>query len=562
MIPLLIKPRLLSLKNRWRGSGTVKRRIGADLIVVILAVVMAWMIYSGTSWALLKIKEAVEIAYLPTAYPIGLVLMALMVMLLISAVVITLSVLLFGHDLDFLLAAPLKPHTFFCGKFILILLSSSWMPIVFVVPFLAAFGMVYQAGLSYYLTALLVLIPYFCLPISVAIVAVLIFTLLLPIQRTQPVFWACLLILGYAIITAINAVGSADPDAAGQLVKLMSILRLLAMPQYDWLPSNWVARVLQHALEPGSNGVVSEVILLYSVVLAFSSTGYLIVSNWHELAYSRAFNQGRRSRCASIDSPSFSKVSWIVAPIKAVIGKELKTFVRETSQMLQLLVLTGIGLLYLYNLHILSNTEAVGELIAGVAWRSFVFVINSSISAFIVTAICTRLVFPSISLEGRAIWIIEQSPLSQKQLLVAKFWVWLVPVVVVSWGMSAIGTYMVAPSGAVLLISSYSALCTAVGIVGLAVGLGAVFCDFEWEHPSQLQASFGSLVFMLLCVGVIMINQIPTALLITVAHSRSTTIFSVDASLVFLLSALFLGLSNLYCAFFALRVGQKVLTSA
>jgi fumarate reductase subunit C len=60
----------------------------------------------------------------------------------------------------------------------------------------------------------------------------------------------------------------------------------------------------------------------------------------------------------------------------------------------------------------------------------------------------------------------------------------------------------------------------AYGIVGLAIGLGAHFANFDWDHPSQLAASFGSLVFMLLSVVTIFINMIPPLILVFLRSER------------------------------------------
>jgi hypothetical protein len=47
------------------------------------------------------------------------------------------------------------------------------------------------------------------------------------------------------------------------------------------------------------------------------------------------------------------------------------------------------------------------------------------------------------------------------------------------------------------------------GLVGLAMGLGATFANFTWEHPSQLAASFGSLIYMLGSTVLILICLMP-----------------------------------------------------
>ena len=52
------------------------------------------------------------------------------------------------------------------------------------------------------------------------------------------------------------------------------------------------------------------------------------------------------------------------------------------------------------------------------------------------------------------------------------------------------------------------------GIVGLAVGMGALFANFTWEHSTQLAASVGSIVFMLASSVLIMLNLIPAGMLV------------------------------------------------
>lgn len=560
MFPILLEPSVYAFKNRWRSKEGGRRQVGRDLIVFSLAAAMAWSMYIGTEWSLLKIKSLIDIAYLPASHPIGLILGALFLMLLISNIVIAMSVLLFGRDLDFIISAPLTKFSFFSGKFLMIATSSSWMSAVFIVPFLLAFGVVYHAGLSYYLMAIMVMVPFFCIPAALAMIFVILFSVLVPVRRTKEILWLCLLLVVLGVFAAINLIGSSSLSRGDQVAQLMATLELLAMPQYYWLPSNWIARPLQEMLEPTGTVVIFELVLLYSVAIACIAASYLVVANCYQLAYSHAYSYGQRGNIRRFGI-RFDILNWMAAPVRAVVAKEFKTAAREMSQVLQLLVLVGIGLIYLYNLRILSTADAIGGMIGGLRWRSFIFILNSSIGAFITTALCTRLVFPSVSLEGRAVWILEQSPITERQFLLAKFFCWIVPVMAISWVVNVIATYLLAPNAEIMAISSYSSVCTAVGIVGLAVGLGAVFHNFDWEHSSQLQASFGSLIFMLLCVVLIAVNQIPTGFMVLITQTQAPRIFAVDSNLMFILNFLFLGLINPYIAFVALRAGHRRLVS-
>jgi hypothetical protein len=51
------------------------------------------------------------------------------------------------------------------------------------------------------------------------------------------------------------------------------------------------------------------------------------------------------------------------------------------------------------------------------------------------------------------------------------------------------------------------------GLVGLGIGLGALFSQFEWEHSTQLSMSLGSFIFMLSSMVFLAINLVPIGLM-------------------------------------------------
>jgi hypothetical protein len=70
-----------------------------------------------------------------------------------------------------------------------------------------------------------------------------------------------------------------------------------------------------------------------------------------------------------------------------------------------------------------------------------------------------------------------------------------------------LGAFMIKASALYVAAAFASGILVSVTIVGLAVGLGAFFADFAWEHTGQLVASFGSLIFMLISIAFISIEM-------------------------------------------------------
>jgi hypothetical protein len=47
------------------------------------------------------------------------------------------------------------------------------------------------------------------------------------------------------------------------------------------------------------------------------------------------------------------------------------------------------------------------------------------------------------------------------------------------------------------------------GLVGLGIGLGAFFSQFEWEHSTQISTSLGSFIFMMTRMIALSLNMVP-----------------------------------------------------
>ena len=68
---------------------------------------------------------------------------------------------------------------------------------------------------------------------------------------------------------------------------------------------------------------------------------------------------------------------------------------------------------------------------SGVVKNAYAFV-NLAMAAFVLSAVAVRFVFPAVSAEGPAFWIVRTSPVPMRAFLWSKFWTGLVPVLVLA----------------------------------------------------------------------------------------------------------------------------------
>ena len=84
-------------------------------------------------------------------------------------------------------------------------------------------------------------------------------------------------------------------------------------------------------------------------------------------------------------------------------------FLRDVSQWSQLLLLLALVLVYLYNFRVLDLDR--NPYMSGMIKNVYAFV-NLAMAGLVMSTVCARFVFPAVSAEGAAFWIIRTAPIS------------------------------------------------------------------------------------------------------------------------------------------------------
>jgi len=217
---------------------------------------------------------------------------------------------------------------------------------------------------------------------------------------------------------------------------------------------------------------------------------------WHFAGYSRSQEAPRTkfTRFRTID-----RVVGLL-PISVVrqqlLVKDLKVFLRDVSQWLQLLPLSALVLLYLYNFRAFD----LGRIpyMSGVIKNLYAFV-NLGLAGFVVATVAVRFVFPAVSAEGQAFWIIRTSPVSMRDFLWSKFWTGLLPILVFTELLTVTANQFLGVDPFLKVVAGLAIGFMAFALVGMATGLGARYPRFGAD-PTQAAGSYGGIAFMILGV--------------------------------------------------------------
>ena len=155
---------------------------------------------------------------------------------------------------------------------------------------------------------------------------------------------------------------------------------------------------------------------------------------------------------------------------------------RDVSQWSQLLLLLALVLVYLYNFRVL-DLERIPYM-SGVIKNVYAFV-NLGMAGFVMATVAVRFVFPAVSAEGAAFWIIRTAPISLSDFLWSKFWTGLVPVLVLSEGLTVAANQLLGVDPLLKAVTALAIVFMSFALVGLATGLGARYPRFAADNPAR-----------------------------------------------------------------------------
>jgi ABC-2 type transport system permease protein len=397
---------------------------------------------------------------------------------------------------------PVPSEKIFLARWMEGTLDSSWMVLVYSLPVFISYGIVFGAGSSYYAMVAVHLVP-FCLIASVlGAIFVMVAAVVLPAGRIRSVFFFLSLFLLVFLILSFRMARPERFVRPESFASLMLYLKTLESPHSPWLPTSWIYDSLRDALSGSIRGALFDGALAWSgaLTLIFAASWmskYLYFAGW-----SRAQTASRRMfpslGLKRLENNGLLRV--LPGPMKAFAVKEVKTFFRDQTQWSQIFLLVALIVIYLYNVSVLPLSRSA---LPVTYLQNLLSFLNMGLVAFVLTAVSARFVFPAVSLEGEAFWIVKSSPVTIRAFLWMKFLVYFLPLLFLSELLTVATNLILEVTPFMMFLSVATILFMLPGIVSMALSLGAIYPDFHSENPAQSVTSFGGLIYMTVSMGFI-----------------------------------------------------------
>lgn len=483
----LLRPKLLSARGKKEG------RVGRAALVAGVAALVLPLIHVALVRLLTTLRETPEVGALLASKLLGFGLMILLGILLLSNLIAALSSFFLSRDLPGIRSAPVDWLPLYGARLTETAVSSSWMVALLLVPVLAAYGRVYGAGPPFYGLAVATVVPLLVIPAAVGSALTLLLVRVFPARRTRDILGVvaaggvALLVFGLRVLRPERLV---DPERFRSLMDFLDVLR---GPTLAWFPSEWCAQILMGRLEGGLDPF--HLLLLWSTAGGVVVLGAALHRRLYGECYTRAQEGARKEiRYGGIWRAFERLLEGLDLRRREMILKDARSFFRDATQWSQLIILGVLVVVYVYNVRVLPlrSSEAIGAFLV-----TMVSFLNVALAGFVLAAVASRFVFPSISLEGPTLWLLRSSPLPSSTLLWAKFWSGAVPLLVLALSLVLLTSVGLGLGPSMTGLSLLTILALTLAFTAQALAWGIAYPKFETENAAQIPTSLGGLLFML-----------------------------------------------------------------
>jgi ABC-2 type transport system permease protein len=517
----LLRPSVLESRRVSRGQAAT--RIAFALLGLAIAVGM----YAVAVWFLRLCYQVEVVGPLLCRRLLDIVLLVLLSVLLLSNIVTALSTLFLAEDLELWMAAPIPPRSFFAARFAKQVFQSSHMVLAFGLPVLLAFGRV-AGGNGTYLAILASVPPLIVFPAAAATCLVLLLVSLLPATRARSLVVALFFVafvVFYVVVRLVEPERLLNPDGFASMVHLLTSL---SSPSGTLLPSGWATTVVAATFRDAA--LSGEWPVSLAALWTGAGAAFVVASALFRRLHATAYSQSAEGRTVARLSRLWARLrgqplppggrlrapgrlapaaDWMrvwgalapAGPHREMLVKDAKLLLRDASQWSQLVLLSALVFVYLYNFR---HFRQIGE--AGLVGELALYLVGMGLAGFVTSAVSVRFAFPLMSLEGRVLWLLRSAPLRPGQLLTSKLVSTLPPLFVMGEALSVLSSLILGVPTAMVLFGAAVAGVISLSVGALSVGLGAVLPDYRADSAAKVAASFGGLICMSVAIVVALVQ--------------------------------------------------------
>ena len=496
---LLLRYRLAALKNiLFRPGRDNKTRLAAIGIMGTLFVIGDFIFFLR----IIRYLDGLtmEVGEVMIVQMMNVIFLTLFVMVWFSSLIVSLSVFYLSRDLDFMHSTPVTMGAFIFSRFQQSVMHSSWMVLLFTLPIFSAYGYYFEVPLGYYAYLLFNIVPFIIISCLLGVMVIMALMRYFPTKKAHQVlsFLGMIFLVGVVVYLRFLS----PEKFFGQEVsdeRIILFVESLKVPDFKFLPTSWISFGLTSWVDGNVKIALTQSLYLYSAAL----TGMAVLWITGRKIYFDGWclvKEASNAPAAFTKEETESRFSiWKLLPVspiqRTLLAKDIKIFMRDPEQWSQIFILCALVFVYIFNIMNLPLENFV--------LKNVISVLNIGLIGFVLSALISRFAYSAISLEGRNIWAIYTAPVEMKKFLWSKFLMFFPPLLLIAEFLVVVSNYLLQVDAYVMNISIIGVFLITLGLVGLGIGLGAMYPSFNHDNISEIPAGTGGILFMTLSLGFI-----------------------------------------------------------
>jgi len=400
----LLLPHLWSARNRARTRE--KGDLSRAALFGGIGIVVSFALYEGAYWLTGQLEDYAELGDYLLRLGLSWLFLTFLSFLAFSGVVTALSTFFLSEDLRLLLTAPVANRRLFLARFVRTVAQASWMVVIFLVPVLMGVGSARCVGFGFYATAVATIAPFAVIPVAAGTALTFLLVNTFPARRARDLLMLMGLLFAASLVILLRFIRPEQLLSVQSLPDVTDFFATLQSPITPLLPSFWAGETLFAGLRGGFDAL--HMAALWTTALASVVFMSAASERWYFAGFSKSqeASKARFTRLRSLDAIASALP---LSPVrKQLLVKDLKIFLRDVSQWSQLLLLLALVMVYLYNFRVLD----LGRIPYMTAFIKNIYAfVNLGMAGFVMATIAVRFVFPAVSAEGSAFWIIRTAPI-------------------------------------------------------------------------------------------------------------------------------------------------------
>ena len=473
---------LLSLKGRiLRNSLRHPDRPAKTIFFLLLSALFMTGLYFWVRRIFLHLVSVPIIGEVVLVRFLALLIFIAGGMAVLSTMLSAVSTIYTTEELKLLTVYPVSSDSLFAVKMLEASVYADWMIIVVGFPFALAWRSIYSINFTQaFFCAVCFLLFLLAMSFTGVIFATL-FCLALPGRKIRDSAIVAFSVIFAGVFFYLKALEPEFIFQADAYENLFQYLTLLKMPGTLLAPFQWMSRLFIGI----SSGAYGEALAIAGVLLiVFFASGLVCFALGSKYLF---------RICGTIRARGGSKGSYTSAVpegrVAALGWKERITFIRNSEQISQAVILFLLSAIYLFSVY----KAPLGDLPPVKKLLTF---LNMGGVGLILAASALRFVFTGICLEGRHLWILFSSPFVKGKIIRKKISFYSAPMTLTGFILGILSGMCFRAQFAFTLFTGGICAVMAYTITRLAVFFAVSYPEYQTDNPARMESSYGGLLFM------------------------------------------------------------------